>query len=186
MGDFTAEETVIRAEVDPADLDRYVSAGVISPDADGRFSTGHVRRIRIARSLERSGLPIDGLGVAMRRGLLGLDFADTPTYERFDPLGHETFEQAAERCAVPLELLLIVRESMGFALPKSERTGSARTSSMSCRCCGSWSTTAAAGQSIERSLRTYGESLRRVAETEADWWNSELLQPLFRRDVTLP
>ena len=183
VGEFTAEETAIRAEMDPADLDRYVSAGVIEPDADGRYSTGHVRRIRIARSLERSGLPIDGLAVAMRQGLLGLDFADTPTYERFDPLGHETFEQAAERCAVPVELLLTVRESMGYALPKpTDRIGQDELDVVpllrfmvdhGCR-----------QPVIERSLRTYGESLRRVAETEADWWNSELLQPLFRRGVT--
>ena len=183
VGEFTAEETAIRAEVDPADLDRYVSAGVIEPDADGRFSTGHVRRIRITRSLERSGLPIDGLAVAMRQGLVGLDFADTPTYERFDPLGHETFEQAAERCALPVELLLTVRESMGYALPRpTDRIGQDELDVVpllrfmvdnGCR-----------QPVIERSLRTYGESLRRVAETEADWWNSELLQPLFRRGVT--
>ena len=182
VGEFTAEETAIRAEVDPADLDRYVSAGVIEPDADGRYSTGHVRRIRIARSLERSGLPIDGLAVAMRQGLLGLDFADTPTYERFDPLGHETFEQAAERCAVHVDLLLTVRESMGFALAKpTDRIGQDELDVVpllrfmvdhGCR-----------QPVIERSLRTYGESLRRVAETEADWWNSELLQPLLRRGV---
>jgi adenylate cyclase len=30
---------------------------------------------------------------------------------------------------------------------------------------------------VERALRVYGESLRRVAETEGDWWNSELVGP---------
>ena len=32
---------------------------------------------------------------------------------------------------------------------------------------------------IERWLRAYGESMRRVAETEAEWFRSEILEPLF-------
>lgn len=177
------EETAIRAEVDPADLGRYVAAGVIQPDVDGRFSASHVRRVRITASLERSGLPIDGLAEAMRRGLVGLEIADAPTYKLFDPLGQETFEQAAERCALPVDLLLTVRESMGYALPgPTDRIGQHELEVVpllrfmldnGCR-----------QPVIERALRTYGESLRRVAETEADWWNSELLQPLFRRGAT--
>ena len=31
---------------------------------------------------------------------------------------------------------------------------------------------------IERWLRVYGESARRMAETEADWWRSEIEQPM--------
>jgi hypothetical protein len=30
---------------------------------------------------------------------------------------------------------------------------------------------------IERWLRVYGESLRRIAETEADWWHTEIEVP---------
>jgi adenylate cyclase len=33
---------------------------------------------------------------------------------------------------------------------------------------------------IERWLRTYGDSLQRIADTEADWYRSEVLGPLFK------
>jgi class 3 adenylate cyclase len=36
---------------------------------------------------------------------------------------------------------------------------------------------------IARSLRIYGESLRRMAETEADWWGSEILAPMVEAGV---
>jgi len=32
---------------------------------------------------------------------------------------------------------------------------------------------------IERWLRVYGDSLRRIAETETDWWHSEVVTPLL-------
>jgi adenylate cyclase len=37
---------------------------------------------------------------------------------------------------------------------------------------------------IERSLRVFGTSLQRVAQTEADWWRSEILMPLFQAGLT--
>ena len=33
---------------------------------------------------------------------------------------------------------------------------------------------------IDRALRVYGESMRRVAETESDWWRSEVLMPIVQ------
>jgi adenylate cyclase len=37
---------------------------------------------------------------------------------------------------------------------------------------------------IERALRAMGEALRRAAETEAEWWRSEILRPLFERGAS--
>jgi adenylate cyclase len=34
---------------------------------------------------------------------------------------------------------------------------------------------------VERALRVYGESLRRIAETEAEWWHSEVAGPILGR-----
>ena len=33
---------------------------------------------------------------------------------------------------------------------------------------------------IERALRVCGESMRRISETESDWWRSEVMMPLLR------
>jgi class 3 adenylate cyclase len=39
------------------------------------------------------------------------------------------------------------------------------------------------GEAIERALRVYGDSLRRVTEAEAEWWRSEVQTPLLERGV---
>jgi class 3 adenylate cyclase len=39
-------------------------------------------------------------------------------------------------------------------------------------------------QSIERMLRTWGDSLRRMAEAEADLWMTDVMQPLFAAGVS--
>ncbi len=38
---------------------------------------------------------------------------------------------------------------------------------------------------IERSLRAYGDNLRRMAEVEADWWMSDVIQPIFAAGGTM-
>lgn len=37
---------------------------------------------------------------------------------------------------------------------------------------------------IERWLRVYGDSLRRIAETEVDWWHTEVVLPLLKSGMT--
>ena len=38
-------------------------------------------------------------------------------------------------------------------------------------------------ESVERALRVLGDSLRRVAEAEAEWWRSEVQEPMLARGV---
>jgi hypothetical protein len=44
----------------PAFVSQLVELGIVSPDEDGTFSTGDVRRMCLLRTLDRSGLPLDG------------------------------------------------------------------------------------------------------------------------------
>jgi class 3 adenylate cyclase len=109
---------------------------------------------------------------------MSLDFVEGPAYERFAGLTGETFRQVSERTGVPLELLLVIREAMGFAQPDPDDR--VRSDEMEV-------IPLVAVQSshgfrpvvIERWVRTYGDSLGRIADTEADWYRTEVLGPLF-------
>jgi hypothetical protein len=57
-----------RAAVAPEYVDRLVQLGIVSPDENDGFSDGDVRRVGIVASVERSGLPLDGLAEALRVG----------------------------------------------------------------------------------------------------------------------
>jgi adenylate cyclase len=189
-GLLSPQEAAARAGVAPAFVDELVAAGVLSPDADDRMTEVDVRRVGIVQAMLAAGLPLAGIGKGIRDGLFSLDFVETPEYERFAGVGSETFAAASERTGVPLELLSLVREATGLGAARAEdrlrddelpvvtfvelqvRLGFKPVS-------------------IERLLRAMGDSLRKIAESEAQWWRSEVLNPQLEagvagRDVGTP
>jgi adenylate cyclase len=173
----TIEAVAERAGVDADYVARLVELGILAP-GDGLFSVNDSRRIGVVQALERAGLPLEGIGGAIRRGDMSLDFVDQAGYERFAGLTPETFRQVSARTNVPLDLLLVIREAMGFAQPAPDD----RVRADEMEVVPFVALQHAHGFRrivIERWLRTYGDSLRRIAETEADWYRSEVLGPLL-------
>jgi len=172
----TRAEIAAGAGVPVAFIDRLVELGIID-DADG-LTEAAGRRVRVAHDLEATGLSLDRIAEALRRGAVSLDFVDQPTYDRYTSLTEETFEQASARTGVPLDLLLVIREAMGFA--PAGAGDRLRPDELAVVALVEYLTGFGFRQSVvERALRVMGDSLRRIADTEADWFNSEVLRPLF-------
>jgi adenylate cyclase len=180
---YTRQEVARRAGVDPDYLDRLVELGILTPDAGGAFSPGDALRARWLQSLEQAGVPLNGVAAAIRDGALSLSYLDVPAYDRFAGLSGTTFQQLSAQTGIPLELLMVVREAVGFAEPRPEDT-----------VCEDELSVVPAIQLqlakgfrpvvIERWLRAYGDSLRRIAETETAFWNSEVMTPLLASGMT--
>jgi adenylate cyclase len=173
---YSRENVAERAGVEPSYLGRLVDLGIVTPQEPDRFSSGDVRRVMLARSLEDAGIPLDAVGAALRRGALTLDFLDAPSYERFAAFAPETFGQVAERTGIPLELLTVVRESIGMAPPAPEdrlrEDEMAIVPFLELQLAEGFRPAA-----IERLLRVEGDSLRRITEQEGAWWISEVIEP---------
>jgi adenylate cyclase len=178
MAGYTRAEAAERAGVDTGYVDRLVELRILAPGADGTLSSGDVRRTTIVHTLERSGVPLDGIGAAVRSGALSLDFVDTATYERFAGLTRETFAELSERTGIPLELSLVIRQAIGapHAGPDDRvREDELRVVPLvELQLANGFRPTA-----IERWLQVYGDSLRRVAETEEDYFGSEVVGRLL-------
>ena len=135
-----------------------------------------MRRAGLVGSLATAGIPLDGLGAAIQSGRVSLDFLDVPAYERFSALSDLTFAQLAERTDVPVELLMLIREATGSSPPRPDdrvRDGELPYAAFI-------EFQVAAGFdpiAIQRLLRVAGDSLRRLAESESAWWNSEVMAP---------
>jgi adenylate cyclase len=175
---YTRQEVAQRAGVDPDYLDRLVELGVLTPAAGDAFSPGDALRARWLQSLERAGVPLDGMAAAVRDEALSFSYLDATAYDRFAGLSGTTFQQLSAQTGIPLELLMVVREAAGFAEPGPQDT--VREDELSV--VPLLQLQLAKGFRpvvIERWLRVYGDSLRRIAETEAAFWNSEVEMALL-------
>lgn len=176
MTEYGVDEAAERAGLEAADLARLVELGIVVPREPGRFSPGDVRRAMLVRSLEDGGIPLEGMAAAMARGAVSLRFLDAKAYERFAGLAPETFAQVSERTGIPLDLVLLIREAIGMALPSPDD----RIREDELTVVPFVKAQVELGfrpVAIERLLRVMGDSTRRITEQEAAWWYSEVIAP---------
>lgn len=174
---YTRVELAERAGIPPEFVERLCDLEILTAGPDG-FSEGDLRRARILHAIEAAGMPLEAVGEGVRRGVVDLGFVDDPAYELFTGLTEETFQQVSERTGVPLELLGVMREATGSPPPRPED----RLRALELETLPALELEVRYGfrpQSLERMLRTWGDSLRRMADAEADVWMSEVLQPLL-------
>jgi adenylate cyclase len=183
VGGLTRQEVARRAGVDSEYVARLVELGILTPGEGETFSPGDARRARLVQSLERAGAPLDGMAAAVRDGALSMAFLDLSAYDRFAGLSGTTFQELSAKTGITLDLLMVVREAIGFALP----TPNDFVRDDELQVVPAIELQLSKGFSpvvIERWLRVYGESLRRIAETEADWWHGEVEIPLLESGMT--
>ena len=93
-------------------------------------------------------------------------------------LGQASFREVSSQEGIPLELLLVVREAIGFAQADADdrmRDDELGVVPIIAMLLSSGLDPAV----IERWLRVYGDALRRSTETESDWWKTEVELPLL-------
>jgi adenylate cyclase len=180
---YSRQEVAQRAGVDPGYLDRLVELGILTPASAEAFSPGDALRARWLQSLERAGVPLEGLAAAVRDGALSFSFLDVAAYDQFAGLSATTFQQLSAQTGIPLELLLVVREAFGFAEPHPEDHVHDNELSVvplvQLQLSKGFRPVV-----IERWLRVYADSLRRIAEAEAAWWDSEVEVALVESGMT--
>jgi adenylate cyclase len=178
MGERWRKEVARRAGVDPGYVDRLVQLGIVEPTEEHTFSQGDVRRARWVHSLEAAGVPLEGIATAVRDGALSFDYLDASAFDRFAEVSGTTFREVSERTGIGMDLLKVVREAVGFAEPRPED----RVRSDELSVVPAIELLLSNGIRpvvIERWLRVCADNLRRIAETETDWWRSEVERPLL-------
>jgi len=167
-----------QAGVAPSYVDRLVELGMLTPLVEDRFSSGDMRRARWIKNFERAGVPLEDMAAAVRDGTLSFSFLDVSAFDRFVGLSNTTFEELTNTSGIPLEVLAVVREAFGHPEPRPEdyvrEDELAVVSAVELQLSSGFRP-----EVIERWLRVYEESLRRIAETETDWYGSEVVSPLL-------
>ena len=178
MGEHSRQEVARRAGVDPAYVDRLVELGILRPGQDDAFSQSDVLRARWVHGLEEAGVPLDGMATAVRDGTLSFSYLDASAFDRFAEVSNTTFRQLSEGTGIDMDLLKVVREAVGFAEPRPEdRVREDELSVVSA--IELQLSNGVRPLVIERWLRVCADSLRRIAETETDWWRTDVERPLL-------
>lgn len=176
MNRMSQRDVADRAGVEVEYVGKLVSLGVVDPTEDGAFSEGDVRRARLYQGLEQAGIPIEAMVEAIERGELSFAFLDLPVWDRFSGLSGSSFTEVSSREAIPLELLMVVREAIGFAQADPDD----RMREDELRVLPIIKLQLSKGFDpavIERWLRVYGDTLRRITEAESDWWFTKIQLP---------
>jgi adenylate cyclase len=180
---YSRQEVAQRAGVDADYVDRLVELGILTPGTADEFSSGDVLRARWVQGLERAGLPLEGMAAAVRDGALSFSFMDSAAFDRFPGLSNITFRELSERTGIPMDLLKVVREAVGFAEPRPEDL--VREDELSVVPAIELQLSKGFRPAVvERGLRVDAMSLRRMAETETDFWRSEVVRPLLQGGMT--
>jgi len=183
MPEYTAEEAANRAGTSAEFVARMTSAGLVRGDDGAGLSDADIRRLQVLHNMERAGLPLDGLAALTCSGNLSLDFIDSAGQQVFTPLEDATFSELSEDTGIPIGVLATMREAVGGPPPRSDdRVGQSELAVLPL--VQLQHQLGFSDRAIEQALRVYGESLRRIAETEAEWFRAEIVQPLLAKGMT--
>jgi class 3 adenylate cyclase len=173
---ITSDQVAERAGVEPDYVQRLVDVGIIDRAPDGTFTQGDARRARLCQGLERAGLPLEAIAEAVERGGLSFAFLDRHVYDRFAGLSGRSFREVSEGEEIPLELLLVVRDAIGFA--QADPDDPMREDELELAPIISLQLSRGVDPAgIEQWLRVYGDALRRISETEANLWYTQITLP---------
>jgi adenylate cyclase len=184
VGGFTREALAGRAGVDVGYVDRLVELGIlVAPQPGSLFSEGDVRRVRLVQGLEEGGLPLDGMGAAVRNGVLSFAFLDLPSWDWYGGFGEKTYLDLSIESGLGLELLQVIRESMGFARPEPEDPVHEEVLHLVPVVKIAFEA-GADPVAIERLIRVWGESMRRITEAAATFYHAQIEVPLLRSGMS--
>ena len=145
---------------------------------DGEFGDGDVRRVQVIEALERAGMSVDNAASLVKQQLFPIDFMDNVGLTVFAAIGDSTFADTAERTGVPIDVLMAIREAVGGRLPvpqdRMREDELAIVDLLAMQHELGFRPTV-----MERALRVYGDSLRRITETESEWWRSEIQERML-------
>ena len=184
VGGLTHEELAQRAGVPETFLDRLVELHIIPPrQGHSPFSNGDVRTARFVHALAQGGISLEALGAATRGGALSFTFFDASSWDRFGGLAAKTYQEVSAETGLGVGLLQSIRESMGYARPAPDD----RLREDELDVLPLLRALMAMGADpvvLERHLRIWGESIRRIAEADGNFYRTQIMAPLLRAGLS--
>jgi class 3 adenylate cyclase len=171
MAALSIRDVARLANVDEAFVHRLLEIGAIRQDQGG-FGSRDVRRVRLLHSWEMAGLPADLIMRTVEAGGLSLAFLDTPIMVGAEPL-ERTYRELCTDENVPLSLVQGLHEGLGFAPPAADDRAREDDPQL-IAVVRTFMSVGASESGTLRLVRVYADALRRLAQAEADLYESEI------------
>ncbi len=174
-----------RAGVTEADVDRLVRLGILVPrNSSAAFLAGDRHKVRLAKACEEAGLPMDGIGSAIRDGRLSFAFLEAPPFERWAEDSDRSYRSVSDELAVPFDVLQGALEAIGFAPAPSadDRILDVELEVIPLLRLG-LSSGMLDEASIKRVGRAYVQGLRIIAKAENEVYHARFEVPMFQSGV---
>jgi adenylate cyclase len=181
--DLDATSVAIQAGTNLDKVRRLTALGLLQQEREGAYAEADVRRVQVVEALERAGLAVEDLARLVRSGAFSLEFLDRAGRGVFTTLSEVTFAALSRTTGVPFDTLAVIREATGGRRPEPGdlvREDELRVAPLVAR----QHRLGFRPRAIVRAVRVYGDSLRRIAEAEAEWWRSEVQDPMLEEGAS--
>jgi len=179
---MSRDELIRRTGVSAERVDQMIALGLVA-ESDGAFSNGDIRRVRLFTGLDEGGLPLEAVADAVRGGDLSFAFFDLPYWDRFGTLADKTLGDVVAESGISLEMLQVIRESMGYARPDAD--DAVREDELpQVELVRAGLAAGADPEALERQIRVWGESLRKLSQADANFYHSQFEVPLLKAGLS--
>ena len=128
-------------------------------------------------------MPVEAVATAIKSGDLSFSFFDAAYWDRFSGWSATTFRGLSAETGLGFELLQAIRESAGYARPSLDDR--VREDEMDAIALVQAVMAAGADPvAMERQVRAWGDNLRRIAEAESAFYNTQIQMPMLRSGLT--
>lgn len=164
------------ADVEVAFVLRAADAGALSGGPGGPFSPEDAGRLRYLQAWDSAGLPVENVGELLQRDEISFSFLGVPWLQPQVRLEH-TYEQLAEDREIEVEVLLDIHEALGFRRPQTS-DHVRQDDLVIAEWMQAFVASGAQKDALLRLLHVYSGALRRVAQAEAEMYESEIEERL--------
>jgi adenylate cyclase len=179
-GAYSIRDVAERANVPEGFIRHLIAVGAL-PSKEAGLGPREVRRVRLLHSWTAAGLSVETILALVDRGALSLMFLDAPVMETPERLDRSYKQLAADR-GVPVALVQAVHQAIGFAPPDpADRAGEDDVTMLHVA-----ELFRGAGVHDDATLRllgVYADSVRRIAQAEAEYYEANIERPLRGRGL---
>lgn len=178
MDELTQEEVARRAGTTPEQIGRLAELGIVQPRPDGSYTTQDVSKVRVAEALDREGISLEAIGQAVAAGHISFDWV---TGMLPDPvaLSTRTYQQAAEELGFTRAMLERLYTLWGLAAPPPEALVREDDQAILRIGAGVFDAIGRDEAIFAAATRYFGENLRRIAESQVEFFRASILEPAF-------